>query len=236
MRFISGFLVAILLILIAGALFVWSGAYNVAADVPHWKATSAVLEIARERSIDNHSDGISPPPLDDPELLESGFHHFHPMCRMCHGAPGYERLEFAKGLYPNPPDLTTDHIVEEFTDAQLYWIIENGLKMTGMPAFGPTHKEDELWGLVAVLKKLPQMTPEEYRAEVGAHGQEGQMGGHHGQTGDANSGHSYGQEEQAAAFESDSPQEQGSAREEVQSEGTDSAQPEGHSHDDDHAH
>jgi len=237
MRFLGAFLAVIVLILIAGALFVWSGVYNVAANVPHWDATSAVLEIARERSIDNHSDGISPPLLDDPKLLESGFHHFHPMCRLCHGSPGFQRREFAMGMYPSPPDLTTDHIVEEFTDAQLYWIVNNGLKMTGMPAFGPTHSEDELWGLVAVLKKLPQMTPEEYRAKVDTHKQGEQMGGHHhGQTDEETGGHPHGQDEQASAVESGSPQEPDSNQEDDQPQGTDSAQQEGHSHDDDHAH
>ncbi len=236
MKFLGAFLAVILLILIAGGLFVWSGVYNVAATVPHWDGTLAVLEIARERSIDNHSDGISPPPLDDPELLESGFHHFHPMCRMCHGAPGYERLEFAKGLYPSPPELTDEHVREEYTDAQLFWIVQNGLKMTGMPAFGTTHKDKELWGLIAVLQKLPEMTPEEYRAEVDARGQEGRMGGHHGQAGDANGGHSHGQEGHAAASESGAPQEPSSPGKDGQPSRTDSAHQEGHSHDDDHAH
>ncbi len=217
MKFFGVLLAVILLLIAAGAGFVWSGFYNVAASVPHWQGTSAVLEVARERSIDYHSDGISPPSLDDPELLESGFHHFHPMCRMCHGAPGYERLEFAKGLYPSPPDLTDDHVREEFTDAQIFWIVQNGLKMTGMPAFGPTHSDNELWGLVAVVNQLPEMTPEEYRAKIGTQGHgEGMEGHRHGGENDSMSGHGHGEEEHST--------------------GTEQTQEDGHSPSGDHAH
>lgn len=153
------------LLIVGGVLFVFSGFYNTAADVPHWRLTFSILDVARDRSIEFHSDGITPPPPDE-KLADIGFLHFHDMCRLCHGAPGYAREEFAEGLYPNPPDLAGAEFREDVTDAKLYWVIKHGLKMTGMPSFGVTHDEKTLWGIVAFVQKLPQLTPEDYASMV----------------------------------------------------------------------
>jgi hypothetical protein len=156
------------------AVFVWSGSYNVAADVPHWKITHWFLEKVREQSISSHSRGIYVLSLKDPKLIEIGLRHYHSMVRLCHNAPGYPQTEIAKGLNPSPPDLTGKDI-EWGSEAELYWVIKNGIKMTGMPAFGPTHSEDELWGVAAFLEKLPNLKPEEYKTMVkaaGLHGEE----------------------------------------------------------------
>jgi mono/diheme cytochrome c family protein len=54
--------------------------------------------------------------------------------------------------------------VPELTPAQLYWITKNGIKFSAMPAWGPTHNEDELWEMVAFMEKLPKMSAAEYAA------------------------------------------------------------------------
>ena len=156
-----------LIVLIAA--FVWSGSYNVAANVPHWKITHWFLGIVRDRSIFTHSKGIIIPSLKDPKLLDIGFKNYHGMCRVCHGTPGSSPNEIAKGLNPSPPDFTSKSI-EMPSDAELYWVIKNGIKMTGMPSFGPTHSEDELWGIVTFLRRLPKLKPEEYNTMVKASG------------------------------------------------------------------
>lgn len=157
-------IVGILIVLVAA--FVWSGAYNVSARVPHWGVTYWLLERVRDRSIVARSKGIVTISLKEPKLIEDGFYHYHAMCRLCHSAPGYFRDEFAQGLYPSPPSLTSGHIQQNRNDAELYWIIKNGLKMTGMPAFGPTHDENEFWGLVAFLRRLPILQTDEYNAMI----------------------------------------------------------------------
>jgi len=150
------------------AAFVWSGSYNVAATVPHWKATHWFLEQVRERSISAHSRGIIIPPLEDSKLFDIGFENYHAMCRLCHGAPGYSRTEIAKGIYPSPPELASQDVVKSLNNAELHWVIKNGIKMTGMPAFGATHSEDELWAMVAFVKRLPDLKPDKYSAMVKA--------------------------------------------------------------------
>ena len=146
--------------------YVWSGSYNVAATVPHWKITHWLIGEVRERSISAQSRGIIVPSLKDPKLLNIGLSNYHAMCRLCHNAPGYSRTEISKGLYPSPPDLASEDVVKQLSDAELYWVIKNGIKMTGMPAFGSTHSKDELWGIVIFVKRLPNLKPEEYARMV----------------------------------------------------------------------
>jgi mono/diheme cytochrome c family protein len=166
--FIWGVVTVIVLIMLGGAIFVWSGMYNVAADVPHYQVTFWLLDEARERSVAFHSRGIVPPSLAGQKLVDVGFPHYHEMCRLCHGAPGVPRLEFAQGLYPNPPSLVSDDVQQDLSDAELFWLVKNGLKMTGMPSFGNTHTEEQLWGIVAFLRRLPNLAPEDYGAMVKA--------------------------------------------------------------------
>jgi mono/diheme cytochrome c family protein len=187
MKKILGLLAMVVVLACGVAAFLWSGTYNVAANVPHWTITHWFLEQVKDRSISAHSKGITVPPLKEPKLLERGFNHYHPMCRLCHGAPGFDRNEFAKGLYPSTPDLTSGNVQREWNDAELYWIIKNGLKLTGMPAFGVTHGNDELWGMVAFLRDLPNLQAKEYVAMVDAaeeHQGEKSLDHHHDHTHD----------------------------------------------------
>jgi mono/diheme cytochrome c family protein len=163
-------LVAIVIFLmLAAAAYVWWGGYNVAADVPHRKITLWFLEAVRERSISVHSEGVSVSSLNDPKLAESGLPHYHAVCRLCHGAPDYPASEFAEGLNPDAPHLTSKD-VRELNDKELYWVVKNGIKMTGMPAFGSTHSDEEILAIVAFVRRLPELKPNEYRSMIKAAG------------------------------------------------------------------
>jgi hypothetical protein len=156
------------LLLIAGA--VWTGIFNISARVPHWDITIEAIELVRDRSIIAHSGDLKLPAMDDPTLPLLGASTYNETCRDCHGAPGVQAEVFAQGLYPAPADLLSGSIQKEWRDNQLYWIIENGLKMTGMPAFGSSYEQKELLGIVLFLRKLPGMSPEEYQGLTGASG------------------------------------------------------------------
>jgi mono/diheme cytochrome c family protein len=147
---------------VAALVFVYSGEYNVAASEPHSAIERWALETTMENSVRDHAAGIQVPPLDEPSLTRSGFHHFQEMCVTCHGAPGQERSEIGKGLTPTPPELS--EAIPNWTEAELYWIVKHGIKMSGMPAFGRTHSDKEIWGIVAFLRRLPALSPEEYQA------------------------------------------------------------------------
>ena len=156
-NYFFGIATIIVLIIAGGAIFIWSGVYNTAADVPHWKITYLLLEEARDRSISRHSRNIKAPSPKDQAALETGFDHFHEMCRLCHGAPGFKRREFAQGLYPSPPSLNSDKIRKELGHAGLLWVVTNGLKMTGMPSFSKTHTDEQIRDIAAFVEHLPDL-------------------------------------------------------------------------------
>jgi mono/diheme cytochrome c family protein len=107
------------------------------------------------------ADDVSEPPAFDSTMVSHGFDHFRSMCVVCHGAPGVERGELGKGITPTPPELSEE--AAEFTTRELFWITKHGIKMAGMPAFGTTHSDEEIWGLVAFLEELGGMSGEEYQ-------------------------------------------------------------------------
>ena len=83
------------------------------------------------------------------------------MCATCHGAPGIDPSEIGEGLYPSPPDI--DYMIDEFGAKELFWVTKNGIKFSGMPAFGPTHDDNELWAVVAFLVNSKDITADEYK-------------------------------------------------------------------------
>lgn len=156
------------------------GAYSFAADEEHWGWTERLIEAARQRSISVRADEIEVPPLEDARLVSAGAKLYAEMCATCHMAPGAPANELRKGLYPKPPSLV-EHVVEA---NKAFWVIKHGIKMTGMPAWGATHDDTEIWSLVAFIRKLPKMTPDDYRASTST----GSAGAQHGQDKGNNSG------------------------------------------------
>jgi mono/diheme cytochrome c family protein len=90
--------------------------------------------------------------------------HFRTMCVACHGEPGGKPSEMGHGLNPKAPELS--EVVGRWSDSELHWIIANGIRMTGMPAFGATHKDEEIWALVEFLRTLSGRSPAQYRSLV----------------------------------------------------------------------
>src|ERR1700682_4154145 len=98
--------ITLAMVLIGGAVFVYSGFYDIGATAPHWRITHWVMETVRVRSIKAHAAGIAAPPrLDDPGKMLMGTEHFAAHCAVCHGAPGVPKGDIAQALYPQPPDL-----------------------------------------------------------------------------------------------------------------------------------
>jgi mono/diheme cytochrome c family protein len=174
-RAVIATVVAVIAIEILGGFgFVYSGIYHVGATDKHWDLTYWLLDTARARSIKTHAKGIQAPPgLGDHAKIVMGTEHFAAHCAVCHGAPGVPRGDIAKGLYPKPPNLADAS--ERFTPAELFWILKNGIKASGMPSW-QDHSDGELWATVAFMEKLPGMTPEEYGELVMA---SMAHGGHH---------------------------------------------------------
>jgi mono/diheme cytochrome c family protein len=165
-------------LVLAGLAFIYSGVYDVSASSPDAGLIQWVLETTQGRSVHRAAEAFEEtaqvPNLDDPSLIRTGLVHYHAMCVTCHGAPGVPISEIGQGLNPYPPELAAE--AEEEEPAEVFWVVKNGIKMTGMPAFGVTHSDEEIWAITAFLKRMPKLSPQEYGALVKEAGLEGQAG------------------------------------------------------------
>jgi mono/diheme cytochrome c family protein len=153
-------------IAVAAAVVAYSGVLDVAATRPPPGLIRWFLTTTRDRSIDARAEKIAVPELGDPAMLQTGARHYREMCVTCHGAPGVEPGDAARGLEPAPPKLPTDTEA-----AETFWIVKNGIQMTGMPAFGKTHDDAKIWAIVAFEQHLSTMTPDELRKSLGRGGE-----------------------------------------------------------------
>jgi len=147
-------------------IFIFSGAYDISATKPHYRFTRWIINTLVDNSVKHHAKDIKAPNLNDTSLVRIGFSHYNEMCSGCHSTPGVEQNEVVKSFYPRPPKLV--RVINEWTPSELFWMTKNGIKMSGMPAFGTTHSDKEIWAIVAFMQKLPAMTKEQYENLVEA--------------------------------------------------------------------
>jgi mono/diheme cytochrome c family protein len=156
-------LLAIVVAILAAGYFL-GGFYSVAATEPEPDIVAWALTRTRVSSVARHATGTPPTSLEDAATVRAGAKAFSERgCANCHGAPGVNWAKWSEGLRPDPPDLKK--IVAAREPRELFWVVKNGIKMTGMPSFGAIGATDqELWSMVAFLKKLPGVSPEDYKA------------------------------------------------------------------------
>ncbi len=147
----------------AGAFF-FGGFFSVAANNPDPNIVNWALVHVREASIARHATDRPPASLDDPALVRAGARAYSESgCINCHGGPGVGPAKFSEGLNP-PPNLK--EVVNELLPQELFWVIKNGIKMTGMPSFGadkPPMSDQTIWTIVAFLKKLSTVSDEDFK-------------------------------------------------------------------------
>jgi len=162
MSFMNKIFTSVMVIILAIVGFVYSGIFNVSAQWEDPALVRWLLVSTREASIEARADSITSPTLGGATQLENGFRSYREMCAVCHTPPGSTDSPINQGLNPTPPDLTkvNDHAM---SNEELFWVIKNGIRMTGMPAWGPTHDDVEIWDIVAFLKELPNIDAAEYK-------------------------------------------------------------------------
>jgi mono/diheme cytochrome c family protein len=116
---------------------------------------------ARHLAIPAGARKLQNPAAQTPENLRDARLHFADHCAICHANDGSGDTLIGRNLYPKPPDLRREE-TQKLADGELFWIIENGVRFTGMPAFGGAHgSEQDSWKLVRFIRHLPQLTDEE---------------------------------------------------------------------------
>ena len=155
---VIGILATLVVIVVLGYVAVEVGMLPANADakpskIERWAArTSLSATIARQAP-----RTANPVPLTDANLT-SGIKLYVANCAMCHGASDANRSNVAAGLYQHPPQLAKDG-VEDDPEGVTYWKVDHGIRFTGMPAFGHTLNDTQIWQIVLFLKHMDSLPP-----------------------------------------------------------------------------
>ena len=145
-----------------------AGAASILHDGLSARAQPSALETAlaavmRKLAMPSAAHNARNPVTNSPEVLREGRLHFADHCAICHGNEGSGETAMGHGMYPKPPDLRAAQ-TQNRSDGEIFWIIENGVRLTGMPAFGGSGEHgntEDSWKLVRFVRHLPALTAEE---------------------------------------------------------------------------
>jgi mono/diheme cytochrome c family protein len=111
-------------------------------------------------------EGIPPPPTNLQASVEEGDKLYATDCSMCHGPDGHTATDAGRWMYPRAADLTASG-VQQYSDRELFWVVKNGIRFSGMPAFGKVESDEHIWNLVHYVRTLrPAEAP---RSETRGH-------------------------------------------------------------------
>lgn len=153
---------AVVVLLLAGLAIAWSGIVNIGASTGHWAITDWFLNWSMRNTVRTYAALTVDEPATDATGLVSAAGHYAATCAHCHGAPGERPSPVMQSATPDAPDLAVT--AKTWSDRELYWIIQNGVKFTPMPAWPALARDDEIRRMAAFVRRLPGMSPEDYRA------------------------------------------------------------------------
>lgn len=152
--------------LLAAVVVVLSGALDVASSSPLSSLSEWVQRIAVRQSVTLRSIGIVVPDLDDDAMVRRGAGHYALVCATCHGSPAGPPSAVARDMVPEPP-LLVDQMAHWRPEARVFWTVKHGVRFSAMPAFPTQVRDDEVWALVAFLRKMPDLSRQEYTQLAG---------------------------------------------------------------------
>jgi len=168
MRFLALIGALAIIVGIGVGAFFFGGFFNVSAMEEDPAVVAWALEAVRSASIVRHAGDQPPASLDDIATAQAGARAYAARgCVNCHGAPGVGWAKFSEGLQPTPADLK--EMAKSRNPQQLFWVVKNGIRMTGMPSFAAAGApDDEIWTIVAFIRKLPTLTDADYKSWIAA--------------------------------------------------------------------
>lgn len=160
-----GCLLAATLLGLTAAGVIRAGWYNVSALEQHWQAIYTVLEVTKRYSVRHHASDITAPPMTT-AMMQRGVTVYRQHCLACHGASGVAPADIGLSMQPLPGPLV--HMTQQWTPAEIYWIVDNGIKMSGMPAWRYRLSQQDMWAVTALVTRLPGLSPQDYAALEGS--------------------------------------------------------------------
>ncbi len=158
----AGLLVAGLLLIGGAFLFVDVMRHGVSTRREPRAAEAFVARRLRNLALPRAARELANPEPATSEVIRDGMAHFADHCASCHGNDGKGQTEIGRGLYPKAPDMTGPD-TRRLSDGEIFYIVKNGVRFTGMPAWGDGSPEADRssWRLVRFIRRLPELTPEE---------------------------------------------------------------------------
>ena len=164
LRTVAYFTLFVLVMAIGGFLLAASGIIPIKASSGHWAITRWFLQFSKQRSVATHTLRTEAPSLDVARLVLNGAGAYENNCRPCHGSPSLQSPRVAQAMTPRPPYLP--HTIPRWEANELFYIVKHGIKFTGMPAWPSQQRDDEVWAMVAFLRKFPELDAKGYDSLV----------------------------------------------------------------------
>lgn len=157
--------VAVVGLVIAG-LMVSGIAFDTSAEAQHSRPVAWIVHLTMTDSVSRRSSDAALPRLSfDQATIAAGAREYEASCVSCHGGPGVARAPWVSGMLPTPPYLLDAS--QHWSPRELYTILHDGVKMTGMPAWTQVKSPEQLAQLVAFLEAMPRLKPDVYARLTG---------------------------------------------------------------------
>jgi mono/diheme cytochrome c family protein len=156
-----------LIVVAVGAFYgAWMVHHGFSTRTPPGALESFAAESMRDLAVPSRYKSMKNPVTATPDALREGMEHWADHCATCHANNGSGDTMYGKTLYPRPPDMRQKD-TQEMSDGELYYTIQNGIMLSGMPAFGaPGDDDQDSWKLVAFIRHLPSLSQSE-ESEMG---------------------------------------------------------------------
>jgi mono/diheme cytochrome c family protein len=159
--FLAGLVAAAAILVAFTAIFLKTAAQGFSANAPATPLEAWTARQARTMAMPQTIKGAHNPVPDNPETLQEARAHWADHCASCHGNDGKGQTEMGQRLYPPAPDMTAQ-TTQRLTDGELFYVIQNGIRLSGMPGWGAAHSgEEDSWKLVRFIRHLPSLSPSE---------------------------------------------------------------------------
>jgi mono/diheme cytochrome c family protein len=153
-------LLVVLIAVFSVSVFAWIGSRGISARAEPGRIETTVARAMRGLAIPGSARELANPVSSSPKVIAEGLAHFADHCAACHANDGSGETDIGLRLYPRPPDMRQSS-TQSLTDGELFYIIENGVRLSGMPAWssGTDEGRQATWQLVHFIRELPRLTP-----------------------------------------------------------------------------
>ena len=151
----------LIVVVLFGGLYVYARGHGFSArEQPSWMERTMALNARKIATPADAKSLANPRQQQTAEMIAEADEHFVEHCSICHGIDGRGDTTIGRNLYPKVPDMSQQD-TQQLSDGELYYIISNGIRLTGMPAWGSEDKPEAIWDLVSLIRRLPKLFPEE---------------------------------------------------------------------------